>query len=302
MTVPNPSCFPIGAASLSSRVWLAMALMLLPGCASLHRNPVADNVIESRQLSMRGIDALERGEWESAESLFGQAIECCPTDVVARERYAESLWRRGLREAAIVHLETAVSLEGRGSPLRVQLGHMYLSSGSTELARVQAEEAVLARPKSAEAWALRGEVLTAQGNTAEAMSSYHRALGLNPSFDRVKFSLCNLYLQERRPRRALATIDTVIAGFPPGSEPTQAMLLKAIALKGLDRYDSAIEVLGQAIAREPTPELLLELAETQYLAGKPENAQLTVQSTLASAPNHPRALQLLERIRTARIP
>jgi Tfp pilus assembly protein PilF len=280
-------------------LWLVYlsSVFALGGCVSLHRNPVAENVIESRQLSLRGLDAIQRGEWSKAEELFGRAIEVCAADELAHHRYAESLWRRGLNQDAIQYMETAVSLGGDRSPQLVRLGEMFLSTGAIDLARERAERAVTAQPKNEAAWALRGDVLGHQGDSLGAMMSYHRALSLKPDYPSVQFALCGLYLQQNRPRRALATIDSLASTLPPDAVPQEILALRGISLKRLGRHSTSVEVLTQAIQQqEPNAELLYELAESHFLDGDAASARLTLQAALTLAPTSTRALQLYERI------
>ena len=56
---------------------------------------MAENVVTSRQLSLRGMEAVQQGNWELAETRFASAVEACPVDERARCRYAETLWQRG---------------------------------------------------------------------------------------------------------------------------------------------------------------------------------------------------------------
>ena len=63
----------------------------LGGCASLWKSPVGENVVSARQLSLRGVDAMQREEWDEAESLFRKALRACPTDERAHRCFAEIL-------------------------------------------------------------------------------------------------------------------------------------------------------------------------------------------------------------------
>ncbi len=280
---------------------MLLAGCVASGCVSMHRGPVAENVLDSRQLSLRGMAAVQRGRWSEAEELFARAIEVCPADELAHHRYAESLWRRGQRDAAIQHMETAVRLAGASPPLQVQLGEMYLSTGQAELARAQAEQAIAAQPQNETAWALQGEVLRGQGRMSEAMASYHRALTLRPHYPQVQLALCELYLQQNRPRRALATIDLLASMHPPNAVPQQVLALKGISLKRLGRHPDAVEALTKAVEEsEPTGDLLLELAEAEYLSGNAAGARLALDAAISRGPANSRALELYHRLASAR--
>ncbi len=134
---------------------LAMVVGVLNGlgCASLHKDAISEEVISARQMSLRGFDSLERGKLEDAETWFANAIKTNPVDERAHVQYAELLWRRGLHEDAIKHLEQSVKLSGGDPALVVRLGEMYLAQGDAERAWQQADRAIQANRQLACAWA-----------------------------------------------------------------------------------------------------------------------------------------------------
>jgi tetratricopeptide (TPR) repeat protein len=277
-------------------------LLLVPlgGCASLGRNPVAENVVLSRQLSHRGIDAMQRGQWDEAEMMFAEAIDLCEADERAHRRYAETLWRRGAWQEAIRHMHSAVSLSGGDVKLRVQLGEMHLSRGNVDLASEQAEAAIRGPRPSADAWRLRGDVLRRRGQSEEAMSSYHRALSIEAHQPAAQLALSEMYLQRQRPRRALSTLESLARSYPPDELPRDVMLLQGYALKQLNRHDDAVVVLSEAAKQVPvTGEVLFQLAETQFLAGDLASAQVAALNALARTPEDGRAQALLATIRNS---
>ena len=80
---------------------LAGALSLIGGCQMFRQQgPVSKPVAEARQLSQRGLNAMEHGDAASAESLLAQAVKVCPQDIDARRQYAESLVQRGQPQLA----------------------------------------------------------------------------------------------------------------------------------------------------------------------------------------------------------
>jgi tetratricopeptide (TPR) repeat protein len=266
-------------------------LLLCLGCA-WKKGRVHDDVVAARQLALQGIDARQRGRLERAESLFSQATEMCPLDEQIRSQYAETLWDAEDCDQAVRHMEEAVRLSGSHPELVVRLGEMYLQQGRLEQADDQAELATAKKPTLAAGWALRGDVLRAQGRDADSLASYHRAISLQAHYPHVQLAVADIYRQQRRPGRALATLRSLADGYPPGETPVQVLFWQGVALKELQRYDAATEMLADVARRtEPGPELLLHLAEAQWLAGDPINAQLTVQAALRRIPpadqNHP---------------
>jgi tetratricopeptide (TPR) repeat protein len=276
----------------------AAALAAGAGCATLRPGTVADNVVTARQLSLQGIDAMQRERWEEAEQLFVAAIRTNESDERAHRRYAELLWRRGVRDDAIRHMENAERLSGGDLELVVQLGGMYLREGNLDAAWQQAEQAIHTQTELPCAWALRGDIFAARNQFHDAMISYHRALAYQPHFPKVQLALTELYAQQNRPRRALATVSALVDQYGPDRAPTDVLLLQGLALKTLGRYDDAIDVLTAARNRgDANVELLYSLSESHWLAGDVANAGLAVQVALAQDPTHAPSRRLQSDIR-----
>jgi tetratricopeptide (TPR) repeat protein len=267
---------PAGSRSVLSHVWrgtiaalLPAAVLLLTGCRLCRGHRVSDeSLAAARQLSLQGIDAQQRGHWDRAETLFAAAILKCPEDERARCGYAESLWHRGAANEAITHMEEAARLSANDSERLVRLGQMYRARGDLALAGRQADLAIAANPQLAKAWALRGSVQHAQGHRAEALASYHRALGYEHPLPEVQLAIAEIYAQENRPQRALATLQSLAASLPPGQTPPDVLVGEARALAALGRPSDAARALAQAAQQPSAPaELLAELARVQALAG-----------------------------------
>jgi tetratricopeptide (TPR) repeat protein len=262
------------------------------GCACC-RNPVGDNVIAARQYSLRGMEAMQRENWDEAESLFARAVSTSPVDERARCRYAETLWRRGARKQAIDQMEEAVRLSSNDPKLLVELGEMHRAEGDLSRAAERAEQAVAANGRLASAWALRGDVLHRTGRATEALACYHRALTYQEHFPRVQLAAANIYRESGRPQRALATLELLAGQYPPGQEPAEVLFHKGLALKSLNRFDDAAEILAAAVKREEaTAEMLVHLSDAQLLAGDSTAAGLAVDRALALDPRHAAAQQL----------
>jgi tetratricopeptide (TPR) repeat protein len=280
-------------------VWLPCALtmtLVLAGCVSLSKSR-DNNVVAARQLSLRGIDALQRGQLTDAELLLGRAIQMCPLDERMQCHYADTLWQLGLRDQAVAHMEEAVRLSGGNPDLTVRLGDMYLASGAVEQAAEQAEAAIQANRQLASAWALRGDVLRRQGKSEESLASYHRALSFQEHSPRVQLAIAETYRAEGRYGRALAPLRTLADGYPGGEAPQYVVFLQGLTLKDLERYDAAVERLALAASHgEPSADLLYHLADARLRTGDPVNARLAIQAALAKDPQHAPSRTLHEQI------
>jgi tetratricopeptide (TPR) repeat protein len=219
------------------------------GCRVFRCQRVSDeSVAAARQLSLAGLDAQQRGQWERAESLFAAAILKCPADERARCGFAEALWHRGAQAEAISHMQEAVRLSGHDPERLVRLGQMYAARGDINLASHHADLAIAANPALASAWALRGQVCRAHGNADEALASFHRALSCQQPLPEVQLAISEIYLQQGRPQRALATIQALSATYPLGRAPANVLVHEADALRALNRQQEAARLLAQAEA------------------------------------------------------
>jgi tetratricopeptide (TPR) repeat protein len=281
---------------------LIAAFVLSGGCRAFRSHKISDeSIAAARQLSLQGMDAQQRGRWDRAETLFAAAILKCPSDERARYGYAESLWQRGASQQAVEHMEEAVRLSGNDPERRVRLGQMYRARGHLDLAGRQADLAIAVNGQLAAAWALRGQVLQAQGDRNAALTSYHRALSYQQPLPEVQLAIAEIYAQENRPQRALATLQSLAGSYAPGQVPSQVLVGQAVALRALSRHQDATRLLTQAV-QQPNPpvELLCELARTQMLDGDIAAARQTLASALIRGPRHPGCLALAEELNASR--
>ncbi len=273
-------------------------ICVMTGCRVFRSQQVSDeNISEARRLSLQGLDAQQRGQWDRAESLFAAAILKCPSDERARYGYAESLWQRAAWQQALSHMEEAVRLSGSDPERLVRLGQMYLARGDLSRAGRQAELAIATNSQLFSAWALRGQVLQAQGDRSSALTSYHRALSFGTPLPEIQLAIAEIYTHENRPQRALATLQSLSGSFPPGRVPREVVVREGLALRDLGRHQDAASTLARAAQYgDPPLALLHELARTQLLAGEIEAARHSVETVLASDPRHAGCLALAEEL------
>jgi tetratricopeptide (TPR) repeat protein len=287
--------------SSTKRALLLIALgVAAPGCRTLSREPVSQSVATCRQLTQQGTNAKERGDWKRAESLLGRAVQSCAIDADARRNYAETLWHRGARGEALAQLKEARRLAGEDPGLAVRTGEMHLALGHVGEANQMADEALQLDPKFASAWALRGRVSAAAGQTQAALADYQRALGYGPHDEEIPILVAEAYRQLNQPQRALGALQSLAEHYTPGQEPQQVLYLEGLALTALNRYDDASQILAQAARRNsPSAEILFRLAEAELLAGRVSNAQTTLEQSLALDPDHRPSRVLAGRIALA---
>jgi tetratricopeptide (TPR) repeat protein len=231
-------------------IGLFMALVAGSGCRLIPRSgPVPQEVADARRLCNEGLSAADRKDLLRAEGLLEQAVKNCPTDVDARRHYADVLWQRGERMAAVTQIAEALRLSPGDTGLCIDGGRMYMELGLLDDADRLSREAVRVAPRSDKAWKLHGEVALARGRPEEALADFHRALAIAPDDRDLILDTAEVYRRLGRPQRALATLAILGETYGPNQTPPQVLALEGMAQEALDRPTDAIESYRRAMAR-----------------------------------------------------
>lgn len=261
---------------------------------------VPESITACREMSRKGVAAMEVGQWDRARENLQEAVTTSPTDVDARRHLAEVLWQTGARRDAVVHMEAAVRLDPRNAPTVVRSGEMLLAMGARDRAMERAEQAITLDARLASAWALRGKIFRNEGKPARALADLQQALRYSPHATDVLLAMAEIQFQMGRPQRCLTTVHHLLDVYAPGDEPQQALWLEGVAYNSLNRPQEAIESLYAASLRgAPQAELLYQLALAEQAAGRNTAATNTVQQALALDSQHQQSRILLANLQAA---
>jgi tetratricopeptide (TPR) repeat protein len=271
------------------------------GCRAISRYGESRQTIAARRLSRQGLEAMHAGQWDVAEGLFAGALDITSADDRAHWGLAESLWQRGERETALVHMEQAVRLSASDPRLMRRLARMYLDLDRVTEAERQTLAALEADRESAEVWALRGDCLVKRGDHLGALAAYHRALAIQPDYPEVQLQAAELYRIQGRYDRLLATIDRLQESLGTGDEcPVRGQLLRGIALRHLDRPLEAQRCFAEASRGAPLdPEPHLQLADLYLLMGDLDAAYKSLEQANSLAPASQVAIDLSRQLQLA---
>jgi thioredoxin-like negative regulator of GroEL len=127
----------------------------------------------------------------------------------------------------------------------------------------------------------------------DALASYHRALRSAPDSYHAQFAIADIYRQQNRPHRTLATLEALADNYAADEVPAEVLVHKGLAQRELGRFADAATTLAAAARRtEPSPDLLVQLAETQFLANDTAAARMTAVDASRQFPDNPRLQQL----------
>ena len=260
----------------------ALAVVTGAGCRLIPRSgPVPQEVADARRLCNEGLSAADRKDLLRAEGLLEQAVKNCPTDVDARRHYADVLWQRGERMAAVTQIAEALRLSPGDTSLCIDGGRMYMELGLLDDADRLSREAVRVAPRSEKAWRLHGQVALARGRPEEALADYHRALAIAPDDRELILDTAEIYRRLGRPQRALATLAILGESYPPNQTPPQVLALEGMAQEALDRPTDAIESYRQAVARGlESQDVATRLAKLEQAAAE-DRSQTAIAETPA---------------------
>lgn len=248
---PSPSCRVADAAaglrrrqtSRTGSIWLAAiaVLVLATGCRLVpRRDPVPEELAAARRLCNQGLCAADEQDLARAETLLERAVNSCPTDIDARQHYADVLWKRGSKVEAVAQIAKALEFAPGDVGLCLQGGKMYMELGLLDDADRLSAEAVRNAPQSAEAWHLHGQVGLARGRPADALADFHRALAIAPDDRDVLLDTAEVYRLLDKPQRALATLAILGETYGPNQVPAEVLALEGLAQEALGRPDDAL--------------------------------------------------------------
>ena len=271
------------------------------GCRALRCPKVSDEEIAvARQLSLQGMAARDRGRWDQAETLYAEAV------LNARATSGPAAAMPSRSGSGATRSRRSLTWK-RPSASRATTPSGWCNSATciwpAAIWRVPGTRPTGRLPPIAiwpAHWALRGQVLQGQGSRTESLASFHRALTLQQHYPEVQLALAEIYSEQGRPQRALATLQSLADSLPADQVPVEVLVGRGWCCGSWAATDDAARSLAQAANRgNPPVDLLYELARTQLAAGDTAAARLAVVAALAREPNHAGCLALREELATS---
>ncbi len=263
-------------------------MLAASGCRAIRSRSESQPSIAARRLSRQGLEAMHHGRWDYAEELFAGALDLNEADDRANWGMAETLWQRNEREDAVTYMKSAVRLSGSHPELLVRLGRMHFELGQFEEAEANCEEALHVGRELPETWSLHGDCLQQRGESDAALAAYHRALALQPDFPAVQVQAAELYRQQGRYDRLLATLDRLRDSTSDCACPARVHMLRGVAMRKLGRDEEAAQCFAMLAQLTPEdPNVHLQIASLSLEADDFETARLATRHALEIDPASP---------------
>lgn len=229
-------------------LWGAVSVPLIGGCARTN-NPAMAETERAEDALARARSALDAGELDEARAAFEAAIERNPS-------------------MAEAHLG---------------IGDLHQLEGDLPAAAEAYANATRLSPREFEAHYKHGLVLHLLDRLGEAVRAYLAALRLTPDDFDANLNLATAYLQLGEPEQGVPFAERAVE-LRPTSGPARVNLGALYSAIGRNE-DAAESYLLATEYTEPTPSLLLSLADSQAKSGALEAARFTLERLTNQQPS-----------------
>jgi len=238
-------------------------------------------------LAIAGDSNMQTHRFGSAADLFAQASALDPDSAELRTSLGLSRLNKGDTAQAVRELQAATALGPRSIEAAQALVRTELQLGHVDAAQAAAAALQRARPDSAVAFELLGQVASARKGGKAARAAFERALVLDPAHYPAAAGLAQLGLDAKDPQaayralqafldhnkdsvQAMSALATLAAG--EGKQIDATRWLQAAAAVDPAALGPAVNLIAQYL-RTDAPDKALNLARKLQVA-HPENADL----------------------------
>ena len=180
---------------------------------------------------------------------YAEARESCELAIAINENWGNNTPAQALEYLLVVRQQITPS-----NPLEVG----NLEQEAEEIAEqfenlVRFYEQILAEnPNNAEAWTKQGVALQTLGQTAQALTSYSRAVQIQPNYSLALVNQCEVLNQLEQYQPALTACEAALSGDQNWGDthPAKAWNQRSTALGGLEQYNDGLASADRAITLE----------------------------------------------------
>lgn len=234
------------------------------------------------------------GQFKEAVAEFGaSSIDAPQGRAELKSALGEAYFALGDREAGKAAFEAALVAQPDYPPAIVGGANLKAANGDIAGAVAMIDAALAKSPKFAEGWAFKGDLAMAQGQRAEAMEAYRKAIDLRPDLLGVHSRMVTILVDDGKAEEAAAQVAAMKRIAP--AHP-QTLYLEAMLAYRRKDYAAARDALQQNLRAAPGNLQGLLLAGTvDYELKSYATAETNLSTVLSAVPNHPFARRVLIR-------
>jgi tetratricopeptide (TPR) repeat protein len=191
-----------------------------------------------------GILLLDQRKPADAVAPLTKAVELLPSQSRPRVLLGVAQERSGNKSAAVESFEGVIHLDPHDHDALLHLANLYLSLNRPADAEPRLRAALEQTPNDAPTLLSLAETVDAEKKPEAAAEAYRNYLAVQPNDAAAQSRLVHLFLDSEQYDAALAELDRLQNGHPPGLE---LLKLRADILVGQKKLDDAIAALRQAL-------------------------------------------------------
>lgn len=231
----------------------------------------------------RGNVLFEQGMYTKARLEYKNAARINPTSAEVRYRLALVDEAEGNLRNAFLGFTKAEQQSPRYVPVLLKLVQYYLAAEQYNEAQTRLDIITADAPNDAQGHALRGALLLRQKKFEEAKKESNLALDKEPANVTAFSVLTGIYVAEKNPAKAAATVEEGIARNP---KDLSLLLLKAMVHEPLGNLEKISEAYRDIFRLKPTEvRFRADLADIYLKANKKPEAENILRSGVAELPN-----------------
>ena len=261
--------------------------------------PMTLNQTDPSLMTLAGQIQLAAGNVDSASDFFARAVDANPADVQARTRLAVARISSGDDDRGFADLEAAAALDDTSGQPEFALVLAHLRSGNYDQALAAQAQLEAKQPNNPQTFNLKGGILMAKRDLANARLAFERALELQPSFLAAAVNLVRIDLAENKPDAARNRLDAVISADPKNVD-AYLLLAELQSRTGTPDLTQIKATLERGLQANPSAvPLRLAMARMHLMERDPAKARAIAQEVSTAAPEDVGALDVLARAQLA---
>jgi len=194
LLLPSASIWPAVDLAADSRMYLPM--IAFAACAGVLLERVKPAVIAAIAVVLIGLSVERTLVWRTEQSLWSDAMEKSPDKVRPKIQLA----RVSDPARALALLQQAESQAPQDPRIPAEMGRIYLANGNAAQALAEFGRALALNPRSADALNNRGAALLALGQADAARQDFERALAINPCQPNARENLVHMGIERPAPQ------------------------------------------------------------------------------------------------------
>jgi tetratricopeptide (TPR) repeat protein len=212
-------------------------------------NPgVAAELAQALILSKKFDEALKYAE---------DVVKLAPKATEGYKLRAQLRWIKDDSKGALEDLGEALSINPNDLSALLMRGRLYAAEKKLALAKADVNKVLRARPDLPPAVELRSTIAAMENNYADAIADIQTLLQSDPTNAEYRLQLATLYVGDKRPRKAIELITTVIDGIADDKDPEQkeikssALRARGDALLSVGKHAEAVKDYEAALKLDP---------------------------------------------------